>query len=172
MSKIVDQMKKLYEGQAVAKKDFNLKHLFTTENKTAKKYQKDDGTAELSVISIASKYVRKYDNEANGNRGFHTTLELANGEKTGAFSSALLAFAEFFYDLAGLPVDDYRRVEFDKPVTVKVTKVDLSEGKTTYNFELIGGDVTKLTRMGGAAQYASIISAADMVGLPEATPAE
>jgi hypothetical protein len=151
MNKIVENLKKMHDAQRIENKDFSLKHLFVlsnaTINKLTKPYQQEDGSAILPVVGLASKYVRKYDNE--NNPGYHTTVYLKDGKKTGAFSTALYEFAQYFYEQAGMGGDStFKKLEFNGCMNVKVTKVDLDGGHTTYNFEIVEGDVTGATLIG------------------------
>jgi len=155
-----EKLRKMYEAQSIEAKDFSLKDLFSL-SASVKPYQNEDGTATLHVKGIASKFVPKYCNE--NNRGYHTTLYLTDGKKTGAFSNALLQFAEFFFGAAGVELNEYARVTFDGEVEILISKVDLAGSKTTYNIEYVGGEFTGLERLGGAANYAALLPATDAI---------
>lgn len=130
----------MHAARSVEQKDLSLKDFFTGKEKEAV----------LEITGLASKYVPKYHNE--NNPGYHTMIYLKDGRKTGAFSNALFEFAKFFYELAGLDVDStFNKLEFPNGVLkVKVIKVDLDKGKTTYNFEIIeeGSELNGVARMG------------------------
>lgn len=156
MSKTIDQLKKLHQAQAITKKDFSIKALFEN-NKAAKPYQNDDGTATLEIVGFSSKLVPRYISETNA--GYHTTVFLKDGKKTGAFSGALLELASFFYQAAQLDVSaPFNQIMFNESdfVKVKVSKVDLSEGHMTYNFELVDGQLDKGVEILGALSGQSV----------------
>jgi hypothetical protein len=147
----IDAIKKAHEARRIKQKDYSFKNLF--ENKAKEKELKVDenGAIVLEVVKIESKYVPKYHNE--NNQGYITTLTLKNGKTVGAFSNALHEFANFFYEGAGVNLDDtFKKVDIkgadNKPgfVKVKVTKIDLDGSKSTYEFEVIDGNVEGLTR--------------------------
>jgi hypothetical protein len=138
MSKLLENIKKAHQARSIEKKDFSLTELFTgKETETT-----------LKVIGFASKLVEKYKSESNA--GFHTMVYLQDGQKTGAFSNALYEFAKFFYEGAGLDADSsFNKVEFPNGhIEVKVSKIDLGKGKTTYNFEIVDGEINGIARMG------------------------
>lgn len=141
----IEMLKKLHSAQAIEQKDYPLKDLFTSK----------EPTKTLQIVGFASKHVPKYEKE--GNAGYHTTIYLSNGERTGCFSSALHDFAKFFYQTAGLdPADTFNKLMFTDGgfISAKVTKIPLAEGRTTYNFELLDGEfvtVERITNNSGGA---------------------
>lgn len=147
MSNAIDKIKKLHSAMSIERKDISLKDLVSKE-------AEKDGTVTVEIIGFASKFVPKYHNE--NNQGYHTMIYLKDGRKTGAFSNALYDFARFFYEGAGMDTT----AEFNKLMLaengflkVKVSPVKLDGGKSTYNFEIVDGDVdtSKLERIGAIA---------------------
>lgn len=139
-NKMIENLKKLHSAQAVEKKDFSLADCFDSKTKEVV----------LSITGLASKFVPKYKNE--NNPGFHTMMYLKDGQKTGAFSTALHEFASFFYEKAGLdPEEKFNKIMFNGSIDVKVSKIALDGGRGTYNFEIIDGDATGAERMGQLA---------------------
>jgi len=146
MSKI-DQLKKMYSAMAIEKKDISLQDLVNQKGK--------DGVIEVEIVGLASKLVPKYQNATND--GYHTMVYLKDGKKTGGFSNALHQFANFFYEGAGLDTEAaFNRVNFNEKSFIKarisiVKFTDVMDGKTvnktTYNFELLDGDVEKVERI-------------------------
>jgi hypothetical protein len=136
---VVDKLKKMHSARAIEQKDFSLKDLFPAGTESV----------DLEVIGLASKFVPKYCNENNA--GYHTMIYLKDGKKTGAFSNALFEFARFFYEGVGLDLDStFNKVEFANGgfLKVRVSEVPLDKKKSTYNFEIVEGEINGFSRMG------------------------
>lgn len=138
-SSMVQNLKKLHDMTSVEKKDISLKDLVAAAGKQCI----------ISVTGFASKLVPKYT--SNENRGYHTMVYTVNADgeeiKTGAFSNALYDFAGFFYKCAGLDTTaDFNKIIFDKPVDVEISVVKLDGGKTTYNFDIVGGEMQQFEK--------------------------
>jgi hypothetical protein len=138
MSNAIDKLKKMHSAVSIESKDFSLKEIFAGK----------ETEAVLIVTGLASKFVPKYHSDSN--YGYHTMIYLIDGKKTGAFSNALYEFAKFFYIGAQLdPNAEFNKIMFtDGFIQVRVSKVDLGKGKTTYNFEILDGEVDKIERIG------------------------
>jgi hypothetical protein len=132
---LIDRIKAMHKAETIENKDYSLKQLFKNDN----------DVVQIEVVGLSSKRVPKYISEEND--GYHTTLYLKNGEITGCFSGALHEFANFFYRHIGLDTtSDFNKVTFDGFITVKITKIDLKKGRTTYNFEVIDGELRTIER--------------------------
>ena len=143
---VVQMLKKRYEQTTVIKKDFTAKELFSNK-KEVKEYQQEDGSVVLSLKAISTKFVPKYKKDEN--EGIHTTLYLTDGKITGCFSGSFLAFARFLFQSAGMDTNgDFSKIDFvDGCLRVKITKIDLIEGRTTYNIEILDGNIDKVEKL-------------------------
>lgn len=160
------KLQKLYSMNGVESKDLSLKKLFDEEA--------TKGKLEIEVIGIGSKYVAKYDKPDTGCLGFHTMLYMRDGRKTGGFSNALHRFASFFFENLGLDPDasnNHIDLSGDDFIRVKITKVDLPDAKTTYDIEIIGGELTteKFTIAGGTAAPFMLEAAQNVFDVDPAT---
>lgn len=136
----MDRIKKLHQAQAIERKDISLKDLVAQEGK--------DGALTIKIKGFASKWVEKYASEDN--KGYHTMVYLADGRKTGAFANSLYDLASFFYKGAGLNVGElFNKIDFkDGYIEVKVTTIELDKKKSTYNFEILDGEIGKCDLIG------------------------
>lgn len=142
---LIDRIKKMHSAVSIEKKDYSFKDLF-----------KDNESVTLEIQGLATKFVPKYAKEENA--GYHTTVYLKNGEKTGCFSGALLEFANFFYSNANMDTKaDFNKITFDGSIIVKVTKIKLDGGRSTYNFEIVDGVVNGIERMGKLEGQAGLL---------------
>lgn len=133
---LIEKIKKMHSAISIEKKDYSFKDMF-----------KETDVVVLDIKGLATKFVPKYAKEENA--GFHTTVYLTNGEKTGCFSGALLEFANFFYSNADMDTKaDFNKITFDGHLQVKVTKIKLDGGRFTYNFDIMGGEVSHIERIG------------------------
>lgn len=146
----IEMLKKMHSARAIKRKDFSFKHIFEGSVKEIK--PDENRSIILEIIGFESKFVPKYEKDTNS--GFHTTIFLKNGKTTGAFSNALNEFANFFYEGAGLDINDtFKKIDFlgaaDKAgfIKVQVTKIDLDSNKTTYEFVLLDGEVEGLKKL-------------------------
>lgn len=129
---LLEKIQKLHQQQSIEQKDFSFKDLFKTTD-----------VIELDVKAIQTKLVEKYRTETQ--EGYYTMLKLTDGKKTGCFSNGLFQFAKFFFNNCGLDSKSvHNEIEFDGYIKVKITKIYLKDAKTTYNFEVIGGDVKNI----------------------------
>lgn len=146
MSNAIDKIKKLHSAMSIERKDINLRDLVLTEK------DKKTNILTIDVVGFASKFVAKYCNE--NNQGYHTMVYLKDGRKTGAFSNALYDFAKFFYEGAGMDTTkDFNKLMLQEGgfLKIAVCVVELDAKKTTYNFEIVDGDVSKFERIGTIA---------------------
>lgn len=137
-SNAIENIKKLHSAMSIERKDISLKELVAAEA------DKKSKVLVMNVAGFASKYVPKYHNE--NNQGFHTMIYLTDGRKTGAFSNALYELAQFFYKGAGLSEHEkFNKIMFNEGgfIQIAVTVVELDSKKTTYNFEILDGNVDK-----------------------------
>jgi hypothetical protein len=132
----IDKIKKLHSAMSIERKDVSLKDLLAQEA------DKKTNVLTIEVTGFASKYVSKYHNENNS--GMHTMVYLKDGRKTGAFSNALFELARFFYKGAGLDeFAQFNKIELKDGGFIKlnVALVKLDGGRTTYNFEIVDGNI-------------------------------
>lgn len=158
MSKLLDQIKRAHSARSIEAKDFSLSELFTG----------DVDAVTLKVTGFASKLVDKYVSE--NNKGYHTMIYLLDGKKTGAFSNALHEFAAFFYENVGLDVNDtFNKVMFPNGhLEVLVSVVQLDKKKSTYNFEILDGEIKGFTKQGRVEINQSLlIEDTEPLALPE-----
>lgn len=151
MSNAIDKIKKLHSAMSIERKDITLQDLVSQEGNK-------EGIAIVEITGLASKYVPKYHNE--NNQGFHTMVYLKDGRKTGGFSNALYDLARFFYDGAGMDATStFNKVEFSSGgfIKVAISKVKLDGGKSTYNFEILDGEVNGVERMGQVTGQAPLL---------------
>lgn len=145
----IDKIMKLHAATSIEKKDIALRDLLIRDGGKEK-------TVTVKIKGFASKYVPKYHNENND--GFHTMIYLDDEAKTktGCFSNALHELANFFYQGGGVDISaPFKKINFtdDAYIEVKITHVDLDAKKSTYNFEIVGGNVeaNKIEMMGQTA---------------------
>lgn len=135
---LMDKIKKMHSAVSIEQKDYSLKEIVN----------KNTPEAILEIKSLSSKFVAKYHKD--GNEGYHTTIQTSDGKRTGCFSGALLEFARFFYSNAKMDTtSDFCKITFDGFIKVKVTYVPLDAGRSTYNFEILDGEIKGLELMGG-----------------------
>jgi len=149
MNKTVEMLKKMHNAQMIERKDISLQDLVNQEGKA--------GELTTEVVGFASKLVPKYKNDDN--QGYHTTVYLKDGRITGAFSNALHEFANFFYEKAGLDIDQtFNKVTFPNgSLKLKISVVKLDAKKSTYNFEIVDGEITGIERNNGLGQVSNLL---------------
>lgn len=158
MSNLLKQIKSVYSTQSIERKDISLKDLLNKEGK--------NDSIVVNITSFTSKLVPKYKNEHC--YGMHTMItisdkikdgkkEVERVRKTGGFSNALFEFAKFFYNGVGLnPYDDFNKTELvGTGIQTRISIVKLDGGKSTYNFEILDGDVEGFRKMGNAMELDS-----------------
>lgn len=159
----IDQLKKLHAAQSIERKDINLKDYVTINALKT-------GVAVMELKGFMSKYVPKYDKPDKGQRGFFTMLYLTDGTKVGAFSEALYDFVSFFYSKAPGYSPDGRYFQFNltggDTILVDIQTVALDAGKSTYNFQIIGGEMThQVEILFDPAQAGNMIGTTNMLAL-------
>jgi hypothetical protein len=151
----IEKLKKLHSVMAIQEKT-SLKDLFTGKEKKIV----------MEVVAISSKYVPKYDKTSeNGSKGFITLFHMKDGTQVGAFSNAMRDFGTFFFKMFGMnPDEEFNYLNFNgkQPngfVKVEVSKVELKDNKTTYNFKILDGDVGEVERLTDAQTDRLLIAA-------------
>lgn len=143
MSKTMDKLKKRYETLAITNDDFNMP-TFIAQNLDKKK-----GYALMKLIGIETKYVRSKKLVSQGGEAFRTRFLLADGTSVGTFSGGADRFFRTLAAVCGIhSYGEFAHLDF-KPesgegagyIDVAVSVVELSSTESTYNFELLDGNI-------------------------------
>jgi len=164
MSLAVEKMKALLATKNVVSKDFSIGDAFKVTCVKAKPYQTDTGLL-LPVVGVSAKFVPKFS-------GYQTLFYLESGEITGSFSMAASDFAESLFNMANVALSDYARLDFDKPIMVRITQEEFTkvfeddptkkpEQWSTYNFDIVSGEAEQFNISGGIGTYTNILGAVD-----------
>jgi hypothetical protein len=136
---LFQNLKKVQEATKIKSKDFSFKSMF-----------KDNKSVVIDVKCLELKYVSKYDytkdeNNVNNTEGFHSTFILVNGKVTGCFSNSAYNFVKTIFATYGVKIDKENNTfaQLDLitgNLKINVKLVDLGNGKSTYDFNIISGE--------------------------------
>lgn len=122
----------------------------------------------MMLKAIEVKYIAQYDASnpqakagVSGN-GYRTRFVTEDGESIGTFSGAAYQFFQFIAGIMQLDQSAaYQHIDINGVIPVKVSRIDLGGGKSTYNFDILeeGGELH------GFQQYVPTIN--NIMALPE-----
>lgn len=150
-------LRKAHQAQSIA-----------NDSHTLQNWVAQNGETPMMLKAIEVKYLPQYDASnpqakagVSGN-GYRTRFITADGESIGTFSGAAYTFFQFIAGIMGIDQSAaYQHIDVNGVIPVKVSKVQLDGGKSTYNFEILeeGGELN------GFEQYVPTIN--NIMALPE-----
>ena len=154
----LSNLKKAHEAQAITKDSYTLQQWVA----------KNEGEL-MNLTGVEAKYIPQYDAASplakpgvSGN-GYRVRFILDTGETVGTFSGAAYNFFQFLAQIVGVDTANYSHIDIKGTIPVRVSKVALEAGKSTYNFVIDD----KAGELEGFSQY--VPTAETIMALPEGT---